>query len=85
MTGTREHLCEACPNALPHGIGVGEDDNAAFLVRGADVLDRRAAQAKAICDDAVRLDRTPHRPHIHLPLDNDDFFNHNRLLRSLLS
>ena len=85
MTGTREHLGQACADALPHGIGVGKDDDAALLVGGADVLDRRTAETESVGDDAVRLHRSPHRPHIHLSLNDDNFFNQRFTLFTMLS
>ena len=82
VTGTREHLGQARTDALADRIGVGEDDDAALFIGGTDIFDRRIAQAKSIGDDAVRIDRTPHRRNVHLALDDDDFFDHNRLLHS---
>ena len=82
MAGTREHLGQARTDALADRIGVGEDDDAALFIGSTDIFDCCIAQAKSIGDDAVRIDRTPHRRHVHLALDDDDFFDHNRLLHS---
>ena len=82
MLCTREHPGQPRADAFADGIGIGEDNNAAFFVGGANVLDRGIPQAKSVGDDAVRLNRTPHRGNIHLSLDNDDFFDHSRLTAS---
>ena len=71
-----ESLREEATYALACRIGIGEDDDAAPLVRRLDVRERALPQRETARHDAVGFERLPNGSDVHLPFHNKNFFQH---------
>ena len=76
MTRLGKSLCEEAPYTLARRIWIGEDDDAAPLVRRLDVGERTPAQREAARHDAVGVERLADGDDVHLSFHNKNFFQH---------
>ena len=67
-------LRQELADPLPRPVGIGQDDDAPFMVRRLYLPQRTGAQGETASLDGFAVQGAAHCHRVHFPFDNQDFF-----------